>query len=79
MLNLLHIDLGTEISSKTCFKSDCDHVYVCVLYVCVQLCLTLCDSMNCSLPGPSIHGIFQERILEWVAIFYSRGSSRPRD
>ena len=50
MLNLLHIDLGTEISSKTCLKSACDHVYVCVLYVCVQLCLTLCDSMDGS-PG----------------------------
>ena len=32
-----------------------------------QLCLTLCDPMNCSLPGSSVHGIFQARILEWVA------------
>ena len=40
-----------------------------------QLCLTLCDPMDCSLPGSSIRGIFQARILEWVAIFYSRGSS----
>ena len=39
---------------------------------------TLCDPMDCSLPG-SIHGIFQARILEWVAISFSRGSSRPRD
>ena len=44
-----------------------------------QLCLTLGDSMDCSLPGSSIHGIFQARILEWVAIFISRGSSPPRD
>ena len=35
--------------------------------------------MNCSLPGFSIHGVFQARILEWVAISFSRGSSRPRD
>ena len=44
-----------------------------------QLCLTLCDPMDCSLPGSSVHGIFQARILEWVAISYSRGSSQPRD
>ena len=38
-----------------------------------------CDSMDCSLPDSSIHGIFQARILEWVAISFSRGFSRPRD
>ena len=37
----------------------------------VQLCPTLCDPMDCSLPGSSIHGIFQARILEWVAISFS--------
>ena len=40
---------------------------------------TLCDPMDCSPPGSSVHGIFQARILEWVAISSSRGSSRPRD
>ena len=35
--------------------------------------------MDCSLPGSSIHGIFQARVLEWVAISFSSGSSRPRD
>ena len=35
--------------------------------------------MNCSLPGSSIHGILQARVLEWVAISFSRGSSQPRD
>ena len=44
-----------------------------------QSCPTLCDPMDCSLPGSSIHGIFQARVLEWVAISFSRGSSRPRD
>ena len=44
-----------------------------------QLCPTLCDPMDCSLPSSSIHGILQARILEWVAISFSRGSSRPRD
>ena len=44
-----------------------------------QLCPTHCDPMDSSLPGSSIHGIFQARILEWVAISFSRGSSPPRD
>ena len=44
-----------------------------------QSCPTLCNPMNCSLSGSSIHGIFQARVLEWVAISFSRGSSRPRD
>ena len=44
-----------------------------------QSCLTLCEPVDCSLPGSSIHGILQARILEWVAISFSRGSSPPRD
>ena len=40
-----------------------------------QSCLTLCDPMDCSLPGSSVHGIFQAKVLEWVAISFSRGSS----
>ena len=44
----------------------------------IQSCPTLFDPMDCSLPGSSVHGIFQARVLEWVAIF-SRVSSRPRD
>ena len=44
-----------------------------------QSCLTLCDPMDCNLPGSSVLGILQARILEWVAIFFSRGSSQPRD
>ena len=44
-----------------------------------QSCQTLCDPMNCSPPGASDHGIFQARILEWVAISFSRGSSPPKD
>ena len=42
-----------------------------------QSCPTLCDSMDCSLPGSSVHGIFRARILESIALSYSRGSSRP--
>ena len=44
-----------------------------------QSCLTLCDPMDRSLPGSSVHGIFQARVLEWVAIFFSKQSSQPRD
>ena len=40
-----------------------------------QSCLTLCDPVDCSPPDSSIHGILQARILEWVAISFSRGSS----
>ena len=42
-------------------------------------CLALCDPMDCSLPGSSVHGILQARILEWVAMPFSRGSSWPRN
>ena len=45
----------------------------------LQSSLTLCDPMDCSLPGSSVHGILQVRILETVAMPSSRGSSRPRD
>ena len=44
-----------------------------------QLCPTLCDPTDCNLPGSSVHEIFQVKILEWVAISFSRGSSPPRD
>ena len=43
-----------------------------------QSCPTLCDPIDCSLPGSSVHGIFQAIVLEWVAISFSRGSSQPR-
>ena len=44
-----------------------------------QLCLTLCNPMDCSPPASSVHGIFQARILEWTAMLFSRRSSKPRD
>ena len=51
---------------------------VCMHAKSLQVCLTLCDPMDCSRPGSSVHGIFHARILEWVAISYSRVSSPPR-
>ena len=47
--------------------------------VVAQWCPTLCDTMDYSLPGSSVHGILEAKILKWVAIPFSRGSSRPRD
>ena len=44
-----------------------------------QLCPTLCDPMDCKWPGSFVHGILQARILKWVTIPFSRGSSQPRD
>ena len=52
-------------------------VYVCVLAA--QSCLTLCNPIDCSLTGSSLHAILQARILEWVAVLFSRGSSGSRD
>ena len=49
------------------------------VYVHAELCTSLCDPMDCSPSSSSVHGISQARILEWVAIPFSRGSSRPRD
>ena len=58
--------------------SDAIHIPIGMSEV-AQSCPTLCDPMDCSLPGSSIRGILQARILEWVAISFSRGSSQPRD
>ena len=51
----------------------------CVCIKSLQLCLTLCDPMGCSLPGSSVHGILQARTLDWVGMPFSRGSAQPRD
>ena len=72
-------------SNKTLFRHwnldfisfSCHGSGVCVLVT--QLCATLCDPMNCGLPGSSVHGILQVRTLGWVAIPFSRISSQLRD
>jgi len=57
-------------------------VFLVLMYGCeseiAQSCPTLCDPIDCSLPGCSVHGIFQAIVLEWIAISFSRGSSQPR-
>ena len=55
-------------------------IYICMcVCVCAQSCPTLCNPMDCSLPGSSFHGIFQARIQKWVAISFFGVSFRPRD
>ena len=59
------------------FLNLCEAIYV--KWSCSAVsCPTLCEPRDCSLPGSSIHGIFQARVLEWVAISFSRGFSQLR-
>ena len=62
--------------ASSCFMCVC--VCVCV-HACAQSCPTLCGPLDCSTPGSSVHGIFQAKVLEWVVVSFSRGSSWPRD
>ena len=64
----IHIAEFVELSLTDEYSSETDNACV----VCAQLCSTLCDPMDCGLPGSSVHRIFQERILELVVIFSSR-------
>ena len=71
---LLPMKMNESAPSPVCYGP---HIHVCMLIA--QLCLTLCDSVDCSLQGSSVHGILQARILERVAIPFSEGFSRPRE
>ena len=67
------------ISRQILYHCTTGEAQVNVLGVLVaQSCLTLCDPVDCGLPGPSVHGILQARVLEWIAIPLSRGSFLPR-
>ena len=73
LLDLLFIECMLEnVPRKECLGIESESEVT-------QLCLTLCDHMDCSRLNSSVHGIFQARILEWVAISYSRGISQPKD
>ena len=61
------------------FPGCCDICGVCMHTKSLQSCLTLCNPLECNPPGSSVHGILQARILEWIAIPSSKGSSQPRD
>ena len=60
-------------------KISANHIFDRGLCLVTQSCPTVCDTMDCSPPGSSVHGIFQANLLEWIAISFSRGSSRPRN
>ena len=86
---ILCLTLGNKSSIRlrnknfNCELNEYNSTWARKLKLCVclvtQSWLTLCDPMDCSLPGSSVRGIFQARILEWIAIPYSRGSSQHRD
>ena len=66
--------------SEACLPwKECDFIPLPVHAQSLQSCPTLCDPMDYSPPGSSVCGLSQARILEWVAISFSKGSSRPRD
>ena len=69
------LSLGRGKESWKLLGLLCMHVHAKSL----QSCLTVCDPMDCSPPGSSVHGVLQARILEWVALPSSRGYSQPRD
>ena len=75
-----HAHLCLLMSSfPTWVKSHIRHLHFMTESEVAQSCPPLCDSMDCSLPGSYVHGIFQARVLEWVTISFSRESSWPRD
>ena len=63
--------IGTLIREYIIGILNLKQTIVCVYVLVAQLCLTLCDPMDCSPPGSFVHGILQARILEWVAISFS--------
>ena len=89
MLSIPYLDILFNIMSSFYMRSssivkliDYDgilkHMKWKVKVLVAQLCPTLCNPMDCSQTGSSVHGILQARILEWVAISFSRGSSWPK-
>ena len=77
-------DQGLDLGFPHCrqIPTDLRHqrsLYIYIGDLVTESCPTLCDPMDCSLPGSSLYGILQARVQEWVAIAFSRGSSWPRD
>ena len=78
MSYLFNIIKGKMDTQSSCKTFPIFHVSYGLCSV-TQSCPTLCDPMDCSPPGSSVHGIVPARILEWVAMPFSRASSQPRD
>ena len=75
--NLIFISCFMKTARSKALSQELWFISMCVLVA--ESCPTLCDPMDCSPPDSSVHGIFQARTLEWVAISFSRGSFWPRD
>ena len=75
LLSFGTLKLGNKSSRAYWMRKDTWSSQCIVCILCAQSCPSLCDPMDCSPPGSSVHGIFQARILEWVAVSYSKGSS----
>ena len=67
-ISLLQYDHNRLVINSMCMRAQS-----------LQSCLTLCNPMDCSWPGSSVHKILQARLLDWVAMRSSRGSSQPGD
>ena len=78
-LKCFNIFLGGDELSLSCSNRGLETKASGTLLVLVAQCPTLCDPMDYSPPGSSVHGILQARMLEWVAISFSRACSRPKD
>ena len=70
----VHFRISLSISILSFIRIMIGIVMNLLIVLVAQSCLTVCDPMGCSLPGSSVHGILQARILEWVAMPFSRGS-----
>ena len=70
-----HLEIQFSVRILSCLVKQ---IFNCCILV-IKLCATICDPMDYRPPGSSVHGVLLARILEWVAIYYSRGSSQPRD
>ena len=82
VFDVLFIAVSTmpRTPSKYCLNEwICPYVHACMRVQSLQSCPTLCNPMDCSPPGSSVHGILQARILERVAMAFSRGFSQVRD
>ena len=71
--------VGAHTHTHTHTHTHREHVQTKPEVLAAQSCLTLCNPMDCSPAGSFVHGILQARTLEWVALSFSRGFSRPRD
>ena len=72
----IHNQQDTENLPKSSLNPE---IWICVCAKSLQSCLTLCNPMDCSPSGSSVHGILQVRILEWIAVPFSKEYSRLRD